>query len=292
MKRIYQIVISALVFLTVALSGCTSQALSDLAGIANMAGNKDVENAFSSMSKAAEEFTPENEYYIGRSVAANLLTNYKVYENKGLESYLNKICQALVVNSEDPYLFNGYHVKVLDTTEVNAFSTSGGHIFVTRGLLSCAESEDALAAVIAHEIGHIQLKHSIKSIKKSRNTEAIKATLNATMSSIGLSDLANDLDDMVGDAISDMVNNGYSKSQEYDADKLAVELMALAGYNPDAMVDMLNKMAELQKGKKGGFYKTHPSPKDRISHLSSALKKNQVEDTTEYREDRYKKNVK
>lgn len=292
MKRIYQIVISALVFLTVALSGCTSQALSDFAGIANMAGNKDVENAFSSMSKAAEEFTPENEYYIGRSVAANLLTNYKVYENKGLESYLNKICQALVVNSEDPYLFNGYHVKVLDTTEVNAFSTSGGHIFVTRGLLSCAESEDALAAVIAHEIGHIQLKHSIKSIKKSRNTEAIKATLNATMSSIGLSDLANDLDDMVGDAISDMVNNGYSKSQEYDADKLAVELMALAGYNPDAMVDMLNKMAELQKGKKGGFYKTHPSPKDRISHLSSTLKKNQVEDTTEYREDRYKTNVK
>lgn len=292
MKRIYQIVISALIFLTVALSGCTSQALSDLAGIANMAGNKDVENAFSSMSKATEEFTPENEYYIGRSVAANLLTNYKVYENKGLESYLNKICQALVVNSEDPYLFNGYHVKVLDTTEVNAFSTSGGHIFVTRGLLSCAESEDALAAVIAHEIGHIQLKHSIKSIKKSRNTEAIKATLNATMSSIGLSDLANDLDDMVGDAISDMVNKGYSKSQEYDADKLAVELMALAGYNPDAMVDMLNKMAELQKGKKGGFYKTHPSPKDRISHLSSTLKKNQVEDTTEYREDRYKTNVK
>ncbi|MBP5451887.1 MAG: M48 family metalloprotease [Treponema sp.] len=292
MKKIYQIVISALVFLTVALSGCTSQALSDLAGLANMAGNKDVENALSSMSKAAEEFTPENEYFIGRSVAANLLTNYKIYENKGLESYLNKICQALVVNSEDPYLFNGYHVKILDTTEVNAFSTSGGHIFVTRGLLSCAESEDALAAVIAHEIGHIQLKHSIKSIKKSRNTEAVKATLNATMSSIGLSDLANDLDDMVGDAISDMVNNGYSKSQEYDADKLAVELMALAGYNPDAMVDMLNKMAELQKGKKGGFYKTHPSPKDRISHLSSTLKKNQVEDTTEYREDRYKKTVK
>ena len=292
MKRVLYTIISIALLSTVALSGCTSQAFSALGQIATMSGNDEVATAFNSMSKAAEEITPENEYYIGRSVAANLLTNYKVYEDKQLESYLNKICQVLVVNSDDPVLFNGYHVKVLDSTEVNAFSTSGGHIFVTRGLIDCADSEDALAAVIAHEIGHIQLKHSLKSIKTSRYTEAFKATANATMSTMGMSDMADTLDDMVGDVITDMVNNGYSQGQEYDADKKAIELMAAAGYNPDAMISMLQKMADQQKGKKSGFYKTHPSPESRISHLSSTIKKTKVEDTTEYRTNRYKQNMK
>ncbi len=287
MKRICQIIISAAVFSTVALTGCTSQGFAFLGDLATVAGDDKAAGAFNSLSKAAEEITPENEYYIGRSVAANLLTNYKVYEDKKLETYLNKICAALVVNSEDPYLYNGYHVKILDTTEVNAFSTSGGHIFITRGMISCTDSEDALAAVIAHEIGHIQLKHSLKSIKTSRYTEAFKATANATMSTMGMKEMADTLDDMCGDVLSDMVNNGYSQNQEFDADKKAVELMAGAGYDPNALVTVLEKLAQQKGNKKSGMFKTHPSPESRISHLSSTLKKNKVEDTTEYRTSRY-----
>ena len=287
MKRIHQILISAVFISSVALTACTSEGFAFMGQLATAVGDDTTAGAFNSLSKATEEITPENEYYIGRSVAANLLTNYKLYENKKLENYLNKICQVLVLNSDDPALYNGYHVKIIDSTEVNAFSTSGGHIFVTRGLIACTDSEDSLAAVIAHEIGHIQLKHSVKSIKTNRWTDAFKSTANATLSALDMAEMANTLDDMVGDALSDMVNNGYSQGQEYDADKKAVELMAAAGYDPNAIVDMLQKMADQQKGKKTGVYKTHPSPESRISKLKSTLKKTEVEDTTEYRVNRY-----
>ena len=124
------------------------------------------------IAKAAEPITPEQEYYIGRSVAATLLQSYDLADEVKLTAYLNKICMALVIHSERPELYNGYHVSILDSDQINAFATSGGHILITRGLLSCAENEDALASVIAHEIGHIQLQHSLKAIKTSRNSQA------------------------------------------------------------------------------------------------------------------------
>ncbi|HBG36499.1 MAG TPA: peptidase M48, partial [Treponema sp.] len=104
------------------------------------------------IAKAAEPITPEQEYYIGRSVAATLLQSYDLADEVKLTAYLNKICMALVIHSERPELYNGYHVSILDSDQINAFATSGGHILITRGLLSCAENEDALASVIAHEI--------------------------------------------------------------------------------------------------------------------------------------------
>ena len=157
-KKILGIAASALI---VMFTGCTtSDGFAFLGSVASAVGDDSTAAAFNSISKATEEITPENEYYIGRSVAANLLTNYKTYSSPRLEAYLNKICQVLVMNSDNPDSYNGYHVKILDSSEVNAFSTSGGHILITTGLIECAKSEDGLAAVVAHEIGHIHLKHS------------------------------------------------------------------------------------------------------------------------------------
>ena len=112
-------------------SGFTG-ALSAAGQIASAAGYGEAGAALSagaSVSKAMEEITPENEYYIGRAVAATILSNYKVYSASTTEAYLNKICAAIVINSDKPELYNGYHVKILDSGEVNAFATSGGHIY-------------------------------------------------------------------------------------------------------------------------------------------------------------------
>ena len=95
-----------------------------------------------------EEITPEQEYYIGRAVAGTILEKYNVYNSAKMQKYLNEICSAIVINSDKPVLYKGYYVAILDTDEVNAFATSGGHILVSRGLLQCAKSEDALAAVL------------------------------------------------------------------------------------------------------------------------------------------------
>ena len=279
-KKILGIAASALI---VMFTGCTtSDGFAFLGSVASAVGDDSTAAAFNSISKATEEITPENEYYIGRSVAANLLTNYKTYSSPRLEAYLNKICQVLVMNSDNPDSYNGYHVKILDSSEVNAFSTSGGHILITTGLIECAKSEDGLAAVVAHEIGHIHLKHSLKSIKTSRFTSALKATASAVM--------ATELDGMVGDVIGSMFKSGYSQTQEYDADEMGLKLMAAAGYNPNAMLDILAQMQILESlpSSKGGMFKTHPSAKKRIANVRLALKSIEMpEDTTSYRTARY-----
>ena len=266
------------------LTGCTtSDGFAFLGSVASAVGDDSTANAMNSIAKATEEITPENEYYIGRSVAANILTNYKTYSSPRMETYLNKICQAIVLNSDNPDSYNGYHVKILDSAEVNAFSTSGGHILITTGLIECAKSEDGLAAVVAHEIGHIQLKHSLKAIKSSRFTSALKATASAVM--------ATELDGMVGDVMGSMFKSGYSQTQEYDADEMALTLMAAAGYDPNAMLDILDQMQILESlpsAKKGGMFKTHPSAKKRIANVRLAMKSITLpEDTKSYRKDRY-----
>ncbi len=245
-------------------------------------------NAGASVSKALEDITPENEYYIGRAVAATILTNYKISNAPSKEAYLNKICQTLALNSENSEPFNGYHVKMLDSAEKNAFATSGGHIFVTKGLVDCTKSEDSLAGVIAHEMAHIQLQHSLKAIKTSRRGEAVFAVIGAAATATD-SEMAGAMNDLTN-ASMDALNNGYSKSQEFDADTLALSLMASAGYNPSSMIDMLEEL-KLSKGKSSsGMYKTHPTPEQRISNVKSALKKVTLpSDTTSWRKSRFAK---
>ena len=232
-----------------------------------------------------DNITPEEAYYIGRTVAAIITKKYKVYDSPEATEYLNKICSAITLNSAVPYLYKGYYVAILDSDEINAFATPGGHIFVTRGLLQCTNSEDAVAAVLAHEISHIQLSHSIKAIKSNRITSA-------TMK--GVKDVASTVyerkaDEMVqavfsqerldfltsaGDEIvKTLVDSGFSVTQEFNADTNALMLMSDAGYDPCAMNDMLVLLQKNIKEYGGGWSKTHPSPAARRKNVKNFRKK-------------------
>jgi predicted Zn-dependent protease len=179
-----------------------------------------------------------------------------------------------VINSSKPDIYNGYHVAILDSKEINAFATSGGHIFLTRGLVSSAKSEDALAGVIAHEIAHIQLQHSIKAIKTSRITQALLATgasVAGAVSGYDVNEMTSIFNESVGDIMGTLVNNGYSQVQEFDADAKAMSLLAGAGYNPSGLIDMLKELEKTQKSASGGFNKTHPSPDKRRAAAEAVL---------------------
>ncbi len=230
--------------------------------------------AAEAIASAAEVIEPEQEYYIGRAVAARILSSYPLYTSEGFTQYLNEICQTIVINSSMPYLYKGYFVQVLDSSEINAFATSGGHILITKGLLDIADSEDALAAVIAHEIAHIQLQHGIKAIKTSRTTTAIAQSAQVGLLASGndtLKDVSNAFEEGVDEVVETLVNSGYSKSQEYDADELAVHLLHTAGYAPHAILDMLKLLEVKSYGKSGGFVSTHPKPKNRIKRVEKVL---------------------
>ncbi|MCL2265615.1 MAG: M48 family metalloprotease [Treponema sp.] len=244
---------------------------------------------------AAENATPEQEYYIGRAVAANILSGYRLWEgNPELTNYLNLICHAIVLNSPQPIIFNDYHVAILDTNEVNAFATSGGHIFVTRGLLNTAKTEDALAGVLAHEIAHIQLRHGIKAIKTSRMTEAIIITAAASLENakgmdvVEMSDIFNE---SVGEIMQTMVNSGYSKEQEYEADVAAMYLMGAAGYEPSGFIDMLHELKAIHIPGPG-FGRTHPSPGQRIYFAEKALGRFNIASTKFDRQERFNEALK
>jgi len=282
------------------LSACAAMAglMNAGAQAAGKAGmiDKNTQNALTNSSKAianaAEDITPEQEYYIGRAVAANILKTYSLWRNgAALTAYVNRICGAIVINSPKPEIYNGYHVAILDSNEINAFATSGGHIFITRGLIGTAKSEDALAGVIAHEIAHIQLQHSIKAIKTSRITQALmvtSASAAGAVSGYDVNEMTSIFNETVGDIVGTLVNNGYSQVQEFDADATALSLLAGAGYNPVGLIDMLKELEKTQKGQAGGFNKTHPSPEKRLSAAERSMAKlPPVKDTSSYRRARF-----
>lgn len=267
--------IGGLLLLGFACIFCSCSTFSNLASFASGSVNNDIVRSVSASGKAiasaAETITPEQEYYIGRAVAGSILTKYSLRDSAAVQDYLNKICRAMAANSDGADVYKGYFVAVLNTDEVNAFATPSGHILVSRGLLACAKSEDALAAVIAHEMSHIQLKHSVKAIKASRATSAIVKTAGSAASiavnKSELTELVNGFGDSVNEIVSTLVDSGYSKSQEFEADENALKLMAAAGYDVNAMNDMLLLLKEKQAGQKAGFSKTHPTPDDRIKKL-------------------------
>jgi len=240
--------------------------------------------------KAADSLTPENEYYLGRAVAAQIAGRYKIYSDPTLQAYLNKICNTIVINSPRPDIYRGYFVAILDTMEINAFATPGGHIFVTRGLIACASNEDALASVIAHEVAHIQCRHALTSIRNARYANAaVSGALAGVGAAVGgnnAKELASIMSDSANEVVATMVVNGFSPAQELEADATALSLLASAGYQPSGIVEMLQSLKQKQQVSQG-FGKTHPSPDTRLSSVNRNLGKYKVADTRSYRIPRY-----
>jgi len=234
-------------------------------------------------------------YYLGRAVAANILTIYKPYtRNPELTQYVNRICQTLAINSSQPVAYNGYHVIILDSPEFNAFASSGGHIFITKGLVELAASEDMLAAVIAHELAHIILKHSIEIINDVRFTDDMIAAADraagiAARNSVNAGQLLY-FRESISRSMDTLMKNGYSQSQEFNADQEAMVILAYAGYDPAALIEVLRVLQRVQSSQKGGFNTTHPSPRERIASLEKLNYR--APDTRRYREPRFKNNLK
>ncbi len=228
--------------------------------------------SINAVAHAAEDFTPEQEYYIGRSVGAVLLTKYHPLGDSKANAYVNEVGQSLAMFSDMPQTYGGYHFLILDSNEINAFAAPGGLIFITRGMVRCCSGENALAAVLAHEIAHVQNKDALRAIKRSRTTEALAIIGGEAIKHAAGSDVArltNIFADSIGDIMTTMVNNGYSRTLEYQADKTAITILTRTGYEAAGLPDML---AEMQKRLTPGghdFAKTHPAPSDRIHELAN-----------------------
>lgn len=223
--------------------------------------------------KASEELTPEHEYYIGRAVAASLLTSHRPWADENANRYLNLLGQTLAAASERPQTFGGYHFLVLDSPDINAFGCPGGLILVSRGLLQCCQNEDQVAAVLAHEIGHVSLQHGLASIQQSRvlDVAGVLAQEGAQHAGGNVAALSGAFSGSVGDITKTLMVNGYSRGQEGEADAEAAAILRRVGYDPQALAQVLAVMG--QRYRPGGldFAKTHPDPQDRIAALREKI---------------------
>lgn len=220
------------------------------------------------------DITEEEEYYIGRAVAAMILSRYPVYQNQELTEYVNRIGSAVAAYSTRPEIYAGYHFLVLDSDEVNAMAAPGGFVFITRGLLERCRNEEMLGCVLAHEVGHVAAKHGLKSIKKSRLIDAFRIMGQEAAKKYGpeeLSELTAVFENVLGDIAESLIERGYDRKYEYEADQLGVEVGARTGYNPQGMIAFLETMVEPEAGAAKGWFDTHPSASDRIGRLEKTV---------------------
>jgi len=217
--------------------------------------------------QVARPISDQEEYYIGRAVAGRLLATYKLSENRKLTDYLNLVGSSIVLHSDRVDTFGGYHFALIESEEPNAFACPGGTIFVTTGMVKFASNEDQLAAVLAHEIAHINNFDGIAEIKKSRWTGLFSAIGTSAAKQYGpdeIAQVAGMLDEAVDDVFQALVVSGYSRDNEYRADETALTYVTKAGYDPASYREFLNSLIRSGRATEGGIIKTHPSTAERI----------------------------
>ncbi|MEM7056581.1 MAG: M48 family metalloprotease [Pseudomonadota bacterium] len=182
---------------------------------------------------------------VGDENHPKLLQRYGgVYDDPELTAYVNGLGRDLAAVSEQPN--EKWTFTVLDNPTVNAFAIPGGYVYVTRGLVSLANSEAELAGVIGHEIGHVTAGHS--SLRQERSTIAQGALLGALILGkvLGAGDDALRSGAQIGQAVAGGYLANYSRADELAADNLGIRYLARAGYDPYAQADFLESMGASQ----------------------------------------------
>lgn len=225
--------------------------------------------------KQAESLSPQEEDAIGKGVSARILGSYKNLEDPKLAAYVNMVGQTVVAASARPATFSGYSFLVLDSAEVNALAAPGGYIFITEGFLRLLSDEDSLAAVLAHEVAHVSNKHGLKVIKPGHFADYLKVgeELASAVDCSGLStQLLIAFKGAVNDVFETLIIRGYSRDQEYAADRGALETLEAAGYRAESIKTALEILEK--KKAQGGWFSTHPKPEDRIVQVEGNLNLN------------------
>ena len=212
-------------------------------------------NQFTGLMPAAQE------EQIGASEHQKIIAQFGLYNEPGLQSYVSQVGAKLARNTERPDV--NYKFFVLDSPIVNAMALPGGYVYISRGILALANNEAEMAAVMAHEIGHVTARHSAERYSHGVVTSLGAAVLSAALDSGGASQALG-----VG---SNLYMSSYSRGQESEADSLGMRYMTRAGYDPSAMTAFLTSMqneSALESGGSGNsfnYFSTHPATPQRVA---------------------------
>lgn len=236
-------------------------ASAQLGGLINKAQKvNDAKNKYDDLT-----ITDQEERQLGDQVSASLINKYGVYQDKDVAKYVSLIGGVLAQQSSRPDL--NWTFIVLDTDGVNAFAAPGGLIHVTRGLLGLAKNEAELAGVLGHEITHVTVKHTVRSIQKSKG-------ISIGSDQVGGGSLKNAIIAKMAEKAYHLILDGeFSREDENESDRVGVQLANTVGYAPGGLVDVLKKLDARNNGRqdRNGLFASHPAVSDRIGKLERQI---------------------
>jgi predicted Zn-dependent protease len=227
-------------------------------------------------------YSLQQEVELGRKMAADVERQARLLDDPVVVEYVNRLSQNLVRNSDARVPFT---VKVIDSTEVNAFALPGGFLFVNTGLLLRAENEAEFAGVLAHEIAHVAARHGTKQATRQQIANYVSMPLVLAGGWLGYA-----VRQLVGIAIP-MGFMQFTRGMEKQADTLGLEYLYRSGYDPLAFVDFFERIGTLEKTKPGlvsRMFSSHPMTGRRIKSAQKQIQRHleprstYVVDTSEF----------
>jgi predicted Zn-dependent protease len=210
--------------------------------------------------------TIQEERELGEKVLQEVRKIWPMVQDPAPREYIARIGKRVLATMEaQPFEYEFY---VLNTTDINAFAVPGGKVFFNSGLILMVESEDELAGVMAHEIGHVVARHIAR--QSEQNYKLGLATLGALLAGIFLGPQAATAIGVTAQAASATVMLKYSREHEEESDYLGLKFMERAGYDPRAMVTMLKKIRRVSGPASSDpppYLLTHPAAEQRAGNL-------------------------
>ena len=206
------------------------------------------------------------EIQIGHGIAENILGAAPLLPDIRVQQYVNEVGRWLSLQTERPDL--PWQFGVLDSTDINAFATPGGTIFITNGLFQRLNSESELAGVLAHEMVHVLRKHHLAALQKSARMD-----IASELAGEALKDKDNPVLDKAIKAGTEVYARGLDKDDEFEADRMGIVIATRAGYDPYGLPAVLQMLDAInpQDSSLALMFKTHPSPHDRLSLLDKEM---------------------
>jgi len=203
-----------------------------------------------------------DEQALGREIAGRMLSAAPLVQDEALQKYVNRVGEYVARQSGRPGL--AWTFGVVASDDINAFAAPGGYILVTRGLYRTLHNEAELAGVLGHEIAHVNERHHIRLLQKTRLLEKGTNLVAARAGSETVKALA-------GNG-AELYARSLDKDAEFACDRLGIEYAARAGYEPFAYIEALDRLgASDQSDQLALLYKTHPHPAERIDALYKAI---------------------
>lgn len=213
--------------------------------------------------------TQRQEVYVGARLDKAIREKYPPSQNIALQEYVTSIGKRVTARTVTDYPFT--FTVLADTRTANAFAAPGGFIYITTGLINMMENEAQLAAVLSHESAHVIRRHTIRQLQE-RNAMDLAVFIISQVTDINL------LDSAITQLGEFVLFQKFSREDEYEADILGVQLMADAGYNPQGLVQLLEKMNALEsRGIYISFLESHPTSEARAALIREYIRRNRLE---------------